>query len=109
MAKSTVIVGCRLPNGIILEHPNNPTQRVQIAGTKSTKVEVPYVTTEVDKDFWDAWVLVHSDFTPLKNGALFMESTKDRADAKAKELVKEKTGFERAKAKDHGVVAADKE
>lgn len=110
MAKSSVVfVGCRLPNGIILEHPNNPNNKVEIAGTRATKVAVPYVVTEVDRDFWDAWLLVHSDFAPLKNKSLFVESTLDRAQSMGKEVATERTGMERARAEDNGLKAVNGE
>jgi len=59
MAKETILIGCRLPNGIVLQHPKNPNITVELAGTYGKKTEagiylppVQYSTTAVDAEFW---------------------------------------------------------
>lgn len=101
MAKETVLIGCRLPNGIVLTHPQNKEHRVKIAGASGEKLEsglyLPpkaFATTRVDAEFWAAWKAAYAGFPPLKNRALFEARDEQEASAKAKEVAKEKTGFE---------------
>jgi hypothetical protein len=93
MAK-TILIGCRLPNGLVLQVGKNP-NRVTIDGVnKSNIIGANFMTTEVDESFWLAWKAENSDFKPLKSGAIFEASSPREATDKAKELKGEKTGFE---------------
>ena len=65
--------------------------------------------TMVDADFWEAWVAANKDFPAMKSGAIFTVESVADADVKAKELEKEKIGFEGLDQKAHGVEPADKE
>jgi len=110
MAK--VIIGCKLPHGLVIENPMNPNERVTLNGlNKSLIIGAKHATTEVDADMWKLWKATNKDFGPLKNGAIF--EAKDAASAKsiAKETEKEKTGFEAMDPKDKasGVKPADAE
>lgn len=106
----TVVVGCKLPNGIILDHPLDPSKKVELAGlNKARVIGADHATTEVDGEFWEAWSMVHKDFAPVKSGAIFVARTVEDAAAKAKELAKEKTGFEAMPQEAQGVKPADKE
>lgn len=92
---ANVTVGCKLPNGIVLEHPENPNNQVQIQGlNKSQIIGASYVSTPVDEDFWNAWIAVHADFPAVKSGAIFVAKNNTEAKAVAKELESEKTGLE---------------
>ena len=94
MAES-IIIGCRLPHGITLSHPKNPKQLVTLNGlNKSLIIGATHATTEVDSSFWAAWKAATTDFTPYKSNAIFEASSVKDANALAKELAKEKTGFE---------------
>jgi hypothetical protein len=99
MAKETILVGCRLPNGIILADPQNRDIKVKIAGTSGEKLEgglyLPpraFATTVVEADFWERWKAAYSGFPPLKNRALFEARNEQEAGSKAKDA--ERTGFE---------------
>lgn len=107
MAK--VVIGCRLPHGLILTHPTARHRKVTLAGMHSSKViGSTYVTTEVDQEFWDTWKVAYRDYAPLKNGSIFeARSASDAAD-KAKDLTKEKTGFEPMAQDADGVKKVDK-
>jgi hypothetical protein len=106
MASEKVIIGSKLPNGLILRHPlKDSIVEVEIKGLNSApmgangaRVIIPYATTEVDKDFWEAWKLVHDHesrpFAPLASGAIFEAKTQEAASKIAKERSKEKTGLE---------------
>lgn len=92
MAK--ILIGCRLPNGLTITHPVTK-DKVTIAGLHSSKIiGATHVTTEVDADFWETWKTAYSDYAPLKVGAIFVARSETEAQGKAKELRKEKTGFE---------------
>lgn len=110
MAKATVIVGCRLPTGIVLDHPLDPSKKVELAGlNKALVIGSDHATTEVDGEFWEQWKTVHKDFPALKSGAIFEAKDAASAKAKAKELKDEKTGFEPMAQEAQGVKPADKE
>lgn len=101
MAKETILIGCRLPNGVIIAHPQNRAVTVKISGTNGEKLDsgiyLPpkaFATTEVDAEFWAAWKAGNAGFPPLKNRALFEARSDQEASAKAKEVKKERTGFE---------------
>jgi hypothetical protein len=99
MAK--VLICSKLPNGLIITNPHNPEEKVTLAGRFSSIgdaagnfIDKGYSTTEVDADFWAAWKEIHAGYKPLKNGSLFEAKSRNEAGDKAKELGKEKTGFE---------------
>jgi hypothetical protein len=101
MPKETVLIGCRLPSGLVLHHPQNRELTVKISGTSSAPTEgglyLPpksYETTEVDAEFWAAWKAAYVGFPPLKTRALFEAKSEQEASSKAKEAKNEKTGFE---------------
>jgi hypothetical protein len=115
----TVKVGSRLLNGLILTHPLKREQKVTIKGLNEgpvgtdgkTRLLVPYVITEVDKDFWDAWHLVHKGkFAPLDSGAIFEARTEDHAKNIVRDLEKDKrkTGQEPLSQSAPGIKPAEK-
>jgi hypothetical protein len=101
MAKETILIGCRLPNGIILHHPKNHDVTVKLGGTYETKLDSgiyiparPYSTTAVDAEFWAAWKEAYAGFPPLKTRAVFEARSEQEAESKARNAEKVKTGFE---------------
>lgn len=101
MARETITICCRLPNGLVLHNPQNRDLTVKLAGTSSAPTEgglyLPaklYATTEVDAEFWAAWKAAYVGFPPLKTRAVFEAKSEQEASAKAKEVQKENTGFE---------------
>jgi hypothetical protein len=101
MAKETVLIGCRLPNGLVLHHPTKRELSVKLAGTYETKTEsgvwMPakaFSTTAVDAEFWAEWKAAYVGFPPLKNRAIFEARSDQEAESKARNAVKVKTGFE---------------
>lgn len=100
MPRETVLIGCRLPNGIILTHPKNQEMIVRIAGTQVKSANglyippKPYETTKVDAEFWNDWKAAYAGFPPLKNRALFEAKSDGDIVAKAKEVERVRTGFE---------------
>ena len=114
MAK-IVVVGCKLPHGIVIEHPMDPTKTVELAGkNKSLIVGAEYASTEVDGDFWEQWAAVNKEFPAVKSGAIFVAKSVADIVAVARENADRKTGFEpmRTDGKDEratGVKSADKD
>lgn len=98
----TILIGCRLPHGLTLTHPNpEVTEKVTLAGTYSNPLRRPdhspaadFVTTPVDVEFWEVWKKAYSTYVPLKKGAIFEARNETEAAAKMKDLRKVKTGFE---------------
>lgn len=113
MAKETVIVGCRLPHGLILTVKTASGEKVSVTinGMNRSKIQgATYTTTVVDAEFWEQWKKSHVDYSPLKNGAIFAASTEDQAKYKGiKEYGKEPTGFEPMKQDDLGIKPAAKD
>lgn len=111
----TITIGSKLPFGFILKHPLDPTQTVTIKGLNGAPkgrngviMQVSYMTTEVDKDFWDLWYAIHTSnanhpFGPLKSGSIFVAGSSDSAEAVYREREKEKTGMEGLNAEDYNL------
>jgi hypothetical protein len=109
MAK-IVVVGCKLPHGIIIEHPMDTTKTVEIKGkNKALIVGADYATTEVDADFFEQWAAVNKEFPAVKSGAIFVAKSAADVAAMAVEFKDRKTGFEAMDPKSHGVKPADKD
>lgn len=97
----TVTIGCRLPNGLILEIAGKG--QVELAGQRQAQARSPiillseddYGVTQVDADFWEAWKKqVGPDFAPLRSQAIFEAVDDKSVKARVRELAKEKTGHE---------------
>ncbi|MES2351899.1 MAG: hypothetical protein V4641_30370 [Pseudomonadota bacterium] len=112
MAKITT-VGCKLPHGIVLEHPADPKNTVTLRGlNRISIIGADYATTEVDGDLMDAWLAANKGFPALENGAIFIAKSASDAVAIAAEFKGVETGLEpmRTDGKDkraRGVKTAD--
>jgi hypothetical protein len=112
---ANITVGCKLPNGLVLEHPKNPDKTVILNGVNKAVISgIDYATTEVDEEFWNAWKESNDKFPALVSGAIFAAKGEANVKAVAKELKDEKTNLEpmRQDGKDKraaGVKTADKE
>ena len=95
VGSTSVTIGCKLPHGIILDHPLDPDKKVELKGKNGSMiVGAPYGTTEVDGEFWETWKTVHKDFPALRSGAIFEAANASELTAVAAELEDETTGFE---------------
>ena len=108
-----VTIGCRLPHGLVLEHKG---ASVTLKGKNSRVVaglyvpEQDFATTEVDAEFWEAWSKEHSTFPAVTSNSIFVAKDPSSAEAVAKELRAESTGFEQLDpAKEKDVKKLDKE
>lgn len=108
MSEKTIVVGCRLPHGIILDHPLDPRVQVELKGLNGSQIiGADYMTNVIDAEFWGVWSQVHKDSPLLKSGALYAVKDESSAKAKAKELKDEKTGFEQMPQGGAGIKKAD--
>jgi hypothetical protein len=102
-----VIIGCKLPNGIILEAGD---KKQVVKGLNSIVIiGATHATTEVDAEFYAAWLEEHKDFPAVKSGALFVARTIDAVKEIAKDREEDKTGFEPMSQDALGVKSADKD
>lgn len=117
MASGNLIsVGCKLPQGLIIEvgydlvpggvsrGPNY--KRIELAGanqhsttvgqlrTPSPKDLRPGITNNVPEEIFDAWVAAHADSNIVKNGLVFKARNAGEATAKAADLTQKPTGME---------------
>lgn len=89
---ATVTVGCKLPNGLILELGD---KRVTVKGANSSNIIGGHGITEgVDKEFFDAWMTKNKELSFVKAELLFAHEKTANTTAQAKERKKEKTGLE---------------
>ncbi len=88
---STITVGCKIINGVILSHQG---KSITLAGGKASKIIGGYGLTEVDKDFFDAWVKGNPDSALLSSGVIFAQDKPQAAAAQAKEQEDLESGFE---------------
>lgn len=94
-AKKIVVIGCKLPHGIILQHPMDPSKTVELNGrNKAVIIGADYATTEVGAEFWEHWEAANAEFAPLRSKAIFVAKNATEVAAIAKELKDETTGLE---------------
>lgn len=102
-----IVIGCKLPHGLILEYPGKPEITVELAGLNKTRIigsECAF--TDVDADFWSAWKSKNKEFPALLSKAIFEAKSIAEAESKAVEFAGEKTGFEPLAQNEGGVKAA---
>ena len=110
MASDVVYVGCKMPNGVVLNltkyelldknsgmvrRIGDELETVTLKGN-AVKQGVPdlsvggYVFTAVPRDFWEEWFLTHDDSSLLKDGYIMApENTRKASEDKAKDHVAE--------------------
>ena len=94
-SKSDVLIMCKLPCGLVIEHPNDPNNKIELNGLKHTNIiGAEYGLTRVDKEFALAWFAANKDFAPVKSCAILMADTTEDAASIGKELKEQLTGFE---------------
>lgn len=87
-----VTVGCKLPNGLLLEQDG---YTVQLNGANASNLVGGYGLTEnVDKAAFDKWIKVHGDQAYVKNELVFAQAKTNSAESKAKENADVKSGLE---------------
>ena len=107
---TSVTIGCKLPHGIVLDHPLDPSKKVELKGKNSSLIiGAEYGTTEVDGEFWETWKTVHAEFPALRSGAIFEAANASDLAAVAAELKDETTGFEAMSQEAQGVKPASQD
>lgn len=109
-AATHVAVSCRLPHGLILNHPMDINKKVELNGQNKIKIiGAQYATTMVEVDFWEQWIAVNKEFPAVKCGAIYAAKNAADVEAIAKEFSNRKTGFEALSPTAHGVKPAAKD
>lgn len=88
---STVTIGCKLPNGLILSLGS---AQYELAGTRASAVVGGYGLTPVPAEFWAAWSRRYTEFPLLQNGLIFAQATVEKAAGQAREQATLRTGAE---------------
>jgi hypothetical protein len=110
----TCTIGCKLPNGLIIEigKPGDPNYRQQkLNGKNSALVIGGYGLTEnVDEALFDAWAEKNKLLSFMRQGLIFKQKNTDEAKAQAIDTADKRTGLEPLNPKDMPKgLAADKD
>lgn len=98
-ANSTVmvVVGCKLPNGLLCEvgkmGDDNHT-RVRLNGTNDARVIGGYGLTDVSKEFWDTWYKKNRHLEFVRKGFVFVHGDAASAADEAKDRAGVLNGME---------------
>jgi hypothetical protein len=100
VAGETVIVCCKLPNGLHLDLPG--ARRVTVRGPALEFGKVPSfiiaggfaLTPDVPQAHWDEWLKTHEGMDIVTKGFIFAHKDQRSADAHAREMAQERTGLE---------------
>ena len=94
-----IVVACKLPNGLHLDVPGKG--RVTLKGVAlpfGVAPEAPmpggYTLTQVDEEFWQAWVKNHADSDIVQKKIVFASARSDHTRGMAAEQKEIKTGLE---------------
>src|SRR6185312_11914688 len=105
-SRNTIVVGCKLPNGLQTRLYTSGTdamnQRVPIPasnwvklnGANTSNVVGGYGLTEVDSDYWEKWYEQNKDAPYVKNHLIFAEHSRERGMAHALDSQSITTGLE---------------
>lgn len=90
--QKTVIVGCKLPNGLIIEVGG---QSVELNGANASNIIGGHgITYNVDADFFNAWMEAYQDRDMVKNGFIFAHEEAENTEAEAQEKIDNETKLE---------------
>jgi len=89
---ATVIVGCKLPNGL---HAELGGKVVTLAGSNSSSIIGGFgITRDVDKDFIEGWLKAEAKNPIVANGLVFIAGSEREAEKAVAEREREANGFE---------------
>ncbi len=88
---ATVIIGCKIPNGLIMEVNGT---KVQILGSHKAGVIGGYGRTSVDGDFAETWFKLHAGHPAVVKGIIFKADTPKAAEDVAKQTATVRSGLE---------------
>ena len=106
-----VIIGCKLPNGLIMELIEQPQQknsilpapvgkRVKLNGANTLRLVGVnsalhgHGETKVDEDFWNEWYKRNKDAAFITSGSIFMVKTADAFASESKDRLGVRTNLE---------------
>lgn len=89
---STVFVGCKLPNGLVIDHEG---ASATLRGANHSELIGGFGITEVPADLWEVWSKKFRDNPLITTGIVFAQGTFARAKAAAKDAAELVSGFER--------------
>lgn len=98
-----VVVGCKLPNGLILElgRPGEGAYtRVRLNGANSAQIIGGAGLTDVSEEFMTAWLKKNAELSFVRQRLVFVGNDVTEASAVAIDRAQQKTGFERLGRKD---------
>lgn len=101
---NTVIVGCKLPHGLIIHLDDG--KRVKLNGANTSLLINGFGTTAVDKAFADKWFAVNKSHPAVVSGAIFVSKDLASATDQAEDQQDAKSGFEQLNA-DKPVAGSD--
>ena len=95
---SKVILGCKTPNGFIME-VDGISKKINGSKTEDGLItfergETIGITYEVDKSLWDAWRSRYANHPLCAKGFVFEAKSESSLKAQAKEMKEVKTGLE---------------
>jgi hypothetical protein len=91
----SVTVCCRLPNGIVLEHPSEPDKKIHLAGrNKASIIGQDYGVTELDVSVWEALSNNYKNSLMMKSGTIYAAKNIKTLERMSDEFKDSKTGFE---------------
>ncbi len=92
MSKNTVTVGCKLPNGLVIEVDD---RSAVLNGANSSEIIGGHgITEHVDADLFREWMKRHADRDMVKNGFVFAHEKGKNTKAEAQEKAGNKTRLE---------------
>lgn len=96
-SSTMVVVGCKLPNGLICElgkYGDDGYRRVVLNGSNHSRVVGGFGMTDVSKDFWEAWYGKHKKLDFVRRGMVFVHSDLASAKDYAQERAEVRSGLE---------------
>lgn len=94
---ATVIIGCKLPNGLVCEmgkYGDENYTRVILNGANSSRVVGGYGLTTVSLEFWNAWYKKSKHLEFVRKGLIFAHGDDASAADHAKDHASVLTGLE---------------
>jgi hypothetical protein len=92
----TVTMGCKLPNGLIIEHGKGDARKsFTLKGANASRIVGGYgLTPGVPKELAEAWIKAHQHFAYVRDGSVFIQGNMSSAESRAKEGRGIRTGLE---------------
>lgn len=105
-SRNQVTIGCKLPHGLVIRlysksegEDGKPvmatnSEPVKLNGANDPKAIFGFGLTQVDAEFWEAWIKQNPTFPAIKNGLITVQSSAAKAIDQARDNQAAKTGVE---------------